>query len=170
MGYFLVVCFSWNELRWECSLLHCNCFCFLVLLFSPGIMRNKSDKLCGSFYQLSQVWQSYLYTTSIRNTSTGCGVGLGVSYQWLPHFSLVPLWPSSICSGYEWKWNPDVALSEWPELTVVSIRIAPPLLRSPGHSSFLWYTPTDWAKSLWLSSFSSGWTAAVLRDLDKHEH
>ena len=28
----------------------------------------------------------------------------------------------------------------------------------------LWHTPTDWAKSLWLSSFSSDWTASVFRE------
>ena len=30
-------------------------------------------------------------------------------------------------------------------------------------------TSTDWAKSLRLGSFSSGWTAALFRDPDKHE-
>ena len=30
-------------------------------------------------------------------------------------------------------------------------------------------TPTDWAKSLRLGSFSSDWTAALFRDPDKHE-
>ena len=30
-------------------------------------------------------------------------------------------------------------------------------------------TPTDWAMSLRLGSFSSGWTAALFRDPDKHE-
>ena len=35
------------------------------------------------------------------------------------------------------------------------------------NTHLLWHKPTDWAKSLWLSSFTSDWTAAVFRDLDK---
>ena len=44
------------------------------------------------------------------------------------------------------------------------LRVSSPALFQPAVT-----TPTDWAKSLRLDSFSSGWTAALFRDPDKHE-